>query len=62
MRYKRRTLLTLGLIVIGVVFVAVFVGVTDSFKNMMIGQITDSISATCRSTGKGIWRPSTPCR
>jgi putative ABC transport system permease protein len=42
MRYKRRTLLTLGLIVIGVVFVAVFVGVTDSFKSMMIGQITDS--------------------
>lgn len=42
MRYKRRTLLTLGLIVIGVVFVALFVGVTDSFKNMMIGQITDS--------------------
>ncbi|RPJ14046.1 MAG: ABC transporter permease, partial [Deltaproteobacteria bacterium] len=42
LRYKRRTLLTLGLIVIGVVFVAVFVGVTDSFKNMMIGQITDS--------------------
>jgi putative ABC transport system permease protein len=41
-RYKRRTLLTLGLIVIGVVFVAVFVGVTDSFKNMMIGQITDA--------------------
>jgi putative ABC transport system permease protein len=30
------------LIVIGVVFVAVFVGVTDSFKSMMIGQITDS--------------------
>ena len=41
-RYKRRTLLTLGLIVIGVVSVAVFVSVTDSFKNMMIGQITDS--------------------
>jgi putative ABC transport system permease protein len=41
-RYKRRTLLTLGLIVIGVVFVAVFVSVTDSFKNMMIGQITDA--------------------
>jgi putative ABC transport system permease protein len=41
-RYKRRTFLTLGLIVIGVVSVAVFVGVTDSFKTMMIGQITDS--------------------
>jgi putative ABC transport system permease protein len=41
-RYKRRTLLTLGLIVIGVVSVSVFIGVTDSFKRMMIGQITDS--------------------
>ncbi len=42
MRYKRRTMLTLGLIVIGVLFVAVFVGVSDSFKSLMIGQITDS--------------------
>jgi putative ABC transport system permease protein len=42
LRYKRRTLLTMGLIVIGVVFVMAFVGVTDSFKTMMIGQITDS--------------------
>jgi len=42
LRYKRRTLLTLGLIALGVVFVAVFVAITGSFKNMMIGQITDS--------------------
>ena len=41
LRYKRRTLLT-ALITLGVVFVAVFVGVSGSFKNMMIGQITDS--------------------
>jgi putative ABC transport system permease protein len=41
-RYQRRTLLTMGLIVLGVVAVAVFVSVTDSFKTMMIGQITDS--------------------
>jgi len=42
LRYKRRTILTLGLISIGGVFVAVVVGGTDSFKAMMIGQITDS--------------------
>jgi len=42
LRYKRRTLLTLSLIVFGVLFVAVFEAVTGSFKGMMIGQITDS--------------------
>jgi putative ABC transport system permease protein len=41
-RYKRRTLLTMALIVSGMVFVLVFVAVTGSFKNMMVGQITDS--------------------
>ena len=42
LRYKRRTLLTASLITIGVVFVLGFVGVSGSFKNMMIAQITDS--------------------
>jgi len=42
MRYKRRTLLTASLVTIGVVFVLVFISVSGSFKNMMIGQITDS--------------------
>ena len=42
MRYKRRTLLTASLVAIGVVFVLVFISVSGSFKNMMIGQITDS--------------------
>ena len=41
-RYKRRTLLTASLVAIGVVFVLVFISVSGSFKNMMIGQITDS--------------------
>ena len=41
-RQKRRTLLTASLITTGVVFVVVFVSVSGSFKNMMIGQITDS--------------------
>lgn len=43
LRYKRRTLLTATLITLGVVFVLVFVSISGSFKNMMIGQITDSM-------------------
>ncbi len=43
LRYKRRTLLTASLISVGVVFVLVFMAVSGSFKNMMIGQITDSM-------------------
>ncbi|MBT3349708.1 MAG: ABC transporter permease [Nitrospinaceae bacterium] len=42
LRFRRRTLLTASLICIGVVFVLVFNSVTGSFKNLMIGQITDS--------------------
>jgi putative ABC transport system permease protein len=42
-RYRRRTLLTLLLIVIGTVSVVLFVAVTGSFKAMMVGQITDSV-------------------
>ena len=41
-RYKRRTLLTMALIVSGMVFVLAFVSITGSFKDMMVGQITDS--------------------
>jgi len=41
-RYRRRTFLTASLIVVGVMFVLIFVAVTGSFKSMMIGQITDS--------------------
>jgi len=43
LRYKRRTLLTASLITIGVVFVLIFMSVSGSFKNMMVGQITDSM-------------------
>lgn len=53
LRYKRRTLLTLGLIVLGVVFVSVFIAVTGSFKNMMIGQITDSFVGHIQIHRKG---------
>lgn len=42
-RYKRRTLLTSTLIAIGVLFVLVFIAASGSFKNLMIGQITDSM-------------------
>ena len=42
LRYKRRTLLTMALVTSGMVFVLVFVAVTGSFRDMMIGQITDS--------------------
>src|SRR4030065_953718 len=52
-RYKRRTLLTLSLIVIGVLFVAGFIAVMGSFKNMMIGQITDSFVGHIQIHRKG---------
>jgi putative ABC transport system permease protein len=52
-RYKRRTLLTLSLIVIGVLFVAGFMAVTGSFKTMMIGQITDSYVGQMQIHRKG---------
>jgi putative ABC transport system permease protein len=42
-RYWRRTLLTSGLIILGVVAVLLFVAVSGSFKSLMIGQITDSM-------------------
>lgn len=42
-RYWRRSLLTSGLIVLGMVAVLLFVAVSASFKQIMIGQITDSM-------------------
>ena len=52
-RYKRRTLLTASLVAIGVVFVLVFVGVSGSFKNMIIGQITGSMLGDIQIHRKG---------
>lgn len=43
LRYRRRTLLTSLLVVIGIVAVLLFVAITGSFKSLMIGQITDSM-------------------
>jgi len=53
MRYKRRALLTASLVAIGVVFVLVFISVSGSFKNMMIGQITDSFLGHVQIHKKG---------
>lgn len=41
-RQKRRTYLTVSIVAFGVVAVLLFTAVADSFKNMVIGQITDS--------------------
>ena len=52
-RYKRRTLLTASLITVGVVFVLAFIAVSGSFKNMMIGEITDSMLGHMQVHRKG---------
>ncbi len=43
LRYTRRTILTSTLVMIGIVAVLVFVSIAGSFKQLMIGQITDSM-------------------
>ena len=53
MRYKRRTFLTASLITIGVVFVLVFIAISGSFRNMMVGQITDSFLGHMQIHKKG---------
>jgi putative ABC transport system permease protein len=53
LRYKRRTLLTTSLIILGVVFVLVFVSVTGSFKAMMIAQNTDAMLGHLQVHRKG---------
>ncbi len=52
-RYKRRTLLTASLITVGVIFVLVFISVSGTFKNMMIGEITDSMIGHLQVHRKG---------
>jgi len=53
LRYRRRTLLTVSLVSIGVVSVLVFISISGSFKNMMIGQITDSFLGHLQIHKKG---------
>ena len=52
-RYQRRTILTSALITLGVVAVLLFISITGSFKNMMVGQITDSMIGHLQIHRKG---------
>jgi putative ABC transport system permease protein len=52
-RYWRRTLLTAGLIVLGIVAVLLFIAVSGSFKGLVIGQITDSMMGHLQVHRKG---------
>ncbi len=53
LRYQRRTLLTTLLITLGVVAMLLFVSTSGSFKNMMVGQITDSMMGHLQLHKKG---------
>ena len=53
LRYRRRTTLTLLLIIIGMVAVLLFIAVAGSFKSMMVGQITDSVLGHLQVHRKG---------
>ncbi|MCK4578832.1 MAG: ABC transporter permease, partial [Candidatus Marinimicrobia bacterium] len=52
-RHKRRTSLTALLIVMGVVLVLLFTGFSKSFKQLIIGQITDSMIGHLQIHKKG---------
>ncbi len=53
MRYRRRTLLTALLIMFGVVALLLFVAAATSFKQYMVGNITDSMLAHVQVHKKG---------
>ncbi|RLA73527.1 MAG: ABC transporter permease [Epsilonproteobacteria bacterium] len=53
LRNSRRTILTASLITLGVVFVLVYTAMAGSFKNYMIGQITDSMMGHIQIHKKG---------
>jgi len=52
-RQKRRTVLTVTILSFGVVAVLIFSALAGSFKNMMIGQITDSMMGHLQIHKKG---------
>ena len=52
-RYQRRTILTTALITLGVMAVLLFISITGSFKDMMVGQITDSMLGHIQIHRKG---------
>ena len=53
LRYRRRSLMTTALIVIGMLLVIVFSGVLNSFKDMMVGTLTDSMLGHLQIHSKG---------
>ena len=53
MRYQRRTLLTAGLITLGVVALLIFVSAAGAFKQTMVGEITDSMLGHLQIHRKG---------
>src|SRR4030067_1095077 len=52
-RYWRRTLLTAGLIILGIVAVLLFISVSGSFNDVVIGEITDSMIGHLQVHRKG---------
>lgn len=53
LRYRRRTLLTALLITLGVVAVLLFIALSGSFRELMVGQITDSMLGHMQIHRKG---------
>jgi len=53
LRYARRSLLIVSLIAVGVVFVQVYMAATNSYKNLIISQITDSMLGHIQIHKKG---------
>ncbi len=52
-RQKRRTILTIAIISVGVIAVLLFSALSGAFKNMMVGQITDSMLGHLQIHRKG---------
>jgi putative ABC transport system permease protein len=52
-RYWRRTLLTAGLIILGIVAVLLFISVSGSFKGLIVGQITDAMIGHLQAHRRG---------
>ena len=53
LRYRRRTILTTLLITIGIVAVLLFIALSGSFRELMVGQITDSMLGHIQIHHKG---------
>ena len=53
LRYSRRTMLTSMLVIIGIAAVLLFIAIAGSFKQLMVGQITDSMLGHLQVHRKG---------